>query len=143
MGRGWELCSEPASVLAQGRAEWQSEGETDRRWKGDSGERMRVDERSRMGMGVLSAVGRWCWRATTELRERKGLVERPGGEGERVGGSATASVCKRAKDDAPIEAAAGADREGRVAGIAEEESVGRGGLGESVVRLARGRAVGW
>jgi hypothetical protein len=49
--------------------------ESERWWKGDSGERMRADDRRRMGIGHDSAVGLWCRRATTDLRERKGLLE--------------------------------------------------------------------
>lgn len=37
---------------------------------GLAGEVMRDDERSRRGMGVSSAVGRWCRRETTDMRDR-------------------------------------------------------------------------
>ena len=63
-------------TAAQGRAEWPSEGDTDRRWNGDSGERMSDDDRRRIGMGVLSAVGRWCESVKALRRARGGLLER-------------------------------------------------------------------
>lgn len=63
----------------QGRAEWPSEGETDRRWNGLSGLQMRLDERRRIGIGVSSAVGRWCDSVKALRRARVGLVGRAGG----------------------------------------------------------------
>ena len=71
-------------TTAQRRAEWPSEGDIDRRWNGDSGERMSDDDRRRIGMGVLSAVGRWCESVKALRRARVGLLERAErGRGQR------------------------------------------------------------
>lgn len=75
MRRGGKPCDGDGRAAVQGRADDAKTGETERRWNGDAGDWMRACARSRSGMGVSSAVMRWCRRWKALRRARWGSCE--------------------------------------------------------------------